>query len=545
MDQQTAHDRRWIGLAVLCLSLLVVSLDNTILSVAIPSLSEGLGATTSELQWIVDGYTLVFAGLLLTTGSLGDRYGRRSALSLGLVVFVFFSVLAAFATTPGQLIAARSLMGVGGALIMPATLSLLTNLFTDPRERARAIGIWAGVSGVGVAVGPMLGGWLIEHFSWGSVFLVNVPVVAIALPAGYFLLPNSRAERQSKLDPIGAVLSIVGLVALIGAIIEGPVKGWTSPVVLVAAAVGTVALAAFVAWELHTDEPMLDVKFFKNPRFSAANLAVTLAFFAMVGSMFIITQFMQFVLGYSPLEAGMRSVPLALMLVFVAPQSTRLVERVGTKVVVASGLAIVAIGLFVASTATPEMGWAGRILPAQILLGLGIALSMAPATESVMGSLPREKAGVGSAMNDTTRQIGGALGVAVIGSVFSMRYTPAITERLSALGMHAGAAVDAARDSIGGALAVAAGSGGDPDVIDTPAGEAIAAAARDAFAHSMGRGLAVAAVFALLGSIVALLFLPARAVDPSIAELVDEDGNELPRPAADDPGVEPALETVP
>jgi EmrB/QacA subfamily drug resistance transporter len=516
MDQQTMHDRRWIGLAVLCLSLLVVGLDNTILSVAIPSLSEDLGASTSQLQWIVDGYTLVFAGLLLTTGSLGDRFGRRSALSLGLVIFVVFSAASAFATTPGQLIATRSLMGVGGALIMPATLSLLTNLFTDPRERARAIGIWAGVSGVGVAIGPMLGGWLIEHFSWGSVFLINVPVVAIALPAGYFLLPNSKAANEPKLDPLGAVLSIVGLVALVWAIIEAPVKGWTSPEAVGAFVLGLVALAAFIAWEMHTDEPMLDVRFFQNPRFSAANVAVTLAFFAMVGSMFILTQFMQFVLGYSPMEAGTRSLPVALMLIVVAPQSSRLVERIGTKLVVAGGLAIVSAGLFVASTATPELGYIGRVLPAQLLLGLGIALAMAPATESIMGSLPREKAGVGSAMNDTTRQIGGALGVAIIGSVFSVRYAPAVTEGLAKLGITGGDALATAKDSIGGALGVAAAAGGDPKVIDTPAGEAIAAAARDAFAHSMGRGMVVAGAFALAGAIVALVFLPARAVEAPV-----------------------------
>jgi EmrB/QacA subfamily drug resistance transporter len=521
MDAQTAHDRRWIGLGVLCLSLLVVGLDNTILNVALPRLSDDLGATTSQLQWIIDGYTLVFAGLLLTTGSLGDRFGRRSALSLGLVIFVGGSIASAFAGSAGMLIATRSVMGVGGALIMPATLSLLTNLFHDPKERAKAIGVWAGVSGIGIAVGPMLGGWLLEHFSWGSVFLINVPVVAVALPAGYFLLPNSRAEDSPKLDPLGAVLSIVALVALVWAIIEAPAKGWTAPEVLAAFALGSVTMAVFIWWQATTEHPMLDVRFFKNPRFSAANLAITLTFFAMFGSMFVLTQFMQFVLGFTPLQAGVRSVPLALMLVLVAPQSTKLVERIGTKLVVAGGLATVAVGLAVASTATPELGY-GRVLPAQLLLGLGIALAMAPATESIMGSLPRAKAGVGSAMNDTTRQVGGALGVAIIGSVFSSQYAPGIASRLGGLGLPQ-RAVDVSSDSIGGAFAVAARAGGDPRTVDTAIGRQIADAAKDSFAHSMGRGLLVSAGIALAGALVALVFLPARAADHEAAAAVDGD----------------------
>jgi EmrB/QacA subfamily drug resistance transporter len=533
MDTEAVHERRWIALGVLCLSLLVVGLDNTILSVAIPKLSEELSASTSQIQWIVDGYTLVFAGLLLTTGSLGDRFGRRSALSIGLVIFVIFSALSAFATSPAFLIATRSAMGVGGALIMPATLSLLTNIFTDPKERARAIGVWAGVSGIGVAIGPMLGGWLLEHFSWGSVFLVNVPVVAIALPAGYFLLPNSRAEKSLKLDPVGAVLSIIGLVSLVFAIIEGPEKGWGSPLTLGAFAVGIVGMAAFIAWEMSTEEPMLDVRFFKNPRFSAANIAITLAFFAMVGSMFIVTQFMQFVLGYTPLQAGIRSLPMALMLMIVAPQSSKLVEKVGTKIVVAAGLFVVALGLATAATATIQAGYVGRVLPSQLLLGLGIALAMAPATESVMGSLPREKAGVGSAMNDTTRQVGGAVGVAVIGSVFSMRYGPAITSSFKDLGI-GGEALAHSKESIGSALAVAS-KGVELKALTPTQGAQIVDAAREAFTHSMGRGLFVGALFALAGSIVALVFLPARAVDPTLAadgDVVDLDGDDLGQVAA-------------
>ncbi len=518
MDVERAHDRRWVGLAVLCISLMVVSLDNTILNVALPRLSDDLHASTSQLQWILDGYTLVFAGLLLTAGSLGDRFGRRTALSSGLAIFVAGSIASAFATSSTALIVTRSIMGVGGALIMPATLSLLTNLFTDPRERARAIGVWAGVTGIGVALGPLLGGWLLGHFFWGSVFLINVPVVAVALPAGYFLLPNSKAENGPKLDLFGAALSIVGLVAFVWALIEAPAKGWASAPVVGAFVLAAVALAGFVWWQLRSRHPMLDVRFFQDRRFTAANVAITLTFFAMFGSMFLLTQFMQFVLGYTPLQAGVRSIPIAVMLMLGGPISARLAEGFGTKRVVASGLTLVAVGLVVAGTATPELGYFGRILPAQLFMGFGIGLAMAPATESIMGSLPREKAGVGSAMNDTTRQVGGALGVAIVGSIFSSGYAPGVTTRLAGLPLPA-QAVTATSDSIGGAFRVAALAGGKPNAVDTPIGHTIAGAARDAFAASMGRGFFAAAGIALLGALIALAFLPARAADASPSEL--------------------------
>ena len=529
MDAATTHERRWIGLMVLCLSLLVIGLDNTILNVALRSIADDLSATTSQLQWIVDGYTLVFAGLLLTSGSLGDRFGRRSALSAGLVIFAAGSIASVFATSAIHLILTRSVMGIGGSLIMPATLSLLTNMFTEPKERARAIGIWAGVSGIGIAVGPLLGGWLLEHFSWGSVFLINVPVVAIALPAGYYLLPNSKAEHSSRLDPVGAVLSVVGLVSLVWAIIEAPAKGWTAPDVLTAFAVAAVALSSFVWWQLNSDHPMLDVRIFENRRFTAASLAITMTFFAMFGSMFLLTQFMQYVLGYTPLEAGVRSIPVAAMLMIGGPMSARLVERFGTKHMVAAGLFVVGGGLAVASTATPELGYLARVLPSQLLLGLGISMAMAPATESIMGSLPRDKAGVGSAVNDTTRQIGGAMGVAIIGSIFAGAYRPAVESSLGPLAGTIGRAqggdqaLHAIRDSIGGAFGVAARAGGDPRLIDTEAGRQIATAAQDAFAHSMGRGMLVGAAFAVVGGLIALVFLPATAPE---VDAVDEETGE-------------------
>src|SRR4051794_5006319 len=302
----TPYPRRWAALAVLCLSLVTISLDNTILNVALPTLERELHAGASQLQWIVDAYMLVFAGLLLTAGALGDRFGRRRALTFGLATFGIGSLLAALAPGAGELIAARALMGVGGAFIMPSTLSILTVIF-PPAERGKAIGIWAGVAGIGIAIGPVAGGWLLEHFDWGAVFLVNLPVVVTALVAGRFLLPESSDPAAPALDPRGFALSTVGLISLVWAIIEAPSRGWTDAGILGAFGLAVVTLAAFVAWELRAPSPMLDVRLFRNPRFSASSVAISLAFFALFGVIFFLTQYMQGVLGYDALEAGIRT----------------------------------------------------------------------------------------------------------------------------------------------------------------------------------------------------------------------------------------------
>ncbi len=303
------HDRRWLILAVLCMSLLIIVMDNTILNVAIPSLITELGATNSQVQWIVDSYVLVFAGLLLTTGSLSDRYGRKGALQLGIVLFGIGSAAAALSTTANGLIFTRAFMGIGGALIMPATLSILINVFRDPRERARAIAVWAGVSGLGVAIGPITGGFLLEHFSWSSVFWVNIPIGATALVLGMFLVPTSRDPEQGKIDPLGALLSFVGLASVLFGIIEGPAKGWTDPLVIGGFVLGALAIGAFLVWEQRTTHPMLDLSVFKNPRFSAGSGTITIVFFALFGSLLLMTQYWQLVHGYTPLEAGVRLLP--------------------------------------------------------------------------------------------------------------------------------------------------------------------------------------------------------------------------------------------
>ena len=493
MDAATIHARRWWTLAVMCLSLMVIGVDNTILNVALPTLVRDLQATTSQLQWIVDAYTLVFAGLLLTAGSLGDRFGRRRGLRIGLLIFGAGSVASALVDSPNHLVATRALMGIGGALIMPATLSIISNVFTVPAERARAIAVWAGFSAMGIALGPLSGGWLLEHFWWGSVFMVNIPIVALALLGGRLFVPESKDPSRRGLDPVGAVLSIVGLVVLVWAIIEAPGRGWTESGTLGAFAVAAVLLGAFVAWELHSDHPMLDVHVFANPRFTAASTAVTLVFFALFGSMFLQTQYLQFVLGYSALDAGIRVTPIAPVLMVAAPLSARLVERVGTKIVVAVGLAIVAVALLILSFATATSGF-GPVLASMLVMGVGMGMTMAPATESIMGSLPRAKAGVGSAVNDTTRQVGGALGVAILGSLLASAYRSSLGSGVPEM----------ARASVGGALDVARGIGGEQ-------GAALASAAKAAYVDGMGVGVSVAAAVALLGSLVALAFLPSHA----------------------------------
>ncbi len=517
--RDAVYDRRWITLGVLCLSLLIIVMDNTILNVAIPSLVDELGATNTQLQWIIDAYTLVFAGLLLTTGSLGDRFGRKQALRIGILVFGFGSVLSALATSPTQLIATRGLMGVGGALIMPSTLSILTDVFRDPRERARAIAVWAGFSGLAIAIGPITGGLLLAHFSWSSVFWVNIPIGIAAIVLGHFFVPESKDPNAARIDIPGALLSIFGLGALLFGIIEGPSAGWSAPEVVAGFVIGSVLLTGFIVWERTTPTPMLDLSFFKNPRFSAANSAITLTFFALFGSMFLLTQYWQFVHGYTPLQAGVRMLPFAATMMITAPLSARFVERLGTKAIVTAGLLIVACALLGMSFIKADTAYL-TVIVIYCFMAMGMGLVMAPATESVMGSLPREKAGVGSAVNDTTRQVGGALGVAVIGSVVASVYSAQITDAAPAAGL-TGAALDTAKGSLGGALQTASDLG-------DKAGPFVAEA-KDAFVAALSSGLRIGAVVILAAAVIAYLFLPAhaRAAQPEplpAADLPPEDG---------------------
>lgn len=500
MNPEQIHQRRWLTLVVLSLSLVIIGLDNTILNIALPTLVRELGASASELQWIVDSYVLVFAGLLLAMGALGDRFGRKLALASGLVIFGVASVFASYADSAAALIIARSFMGVGGALIMPATLSIITNIFTG-KERGRAIAIWAAVAGLGIVIGPTLGGWLLEQFWWGSVFLINIFVAAVAIGLGFFLVPESKDPNATPLDPIGAALSIAGLVSLVYAIIEAPAKGWTDPVVLGAFGLSVALLGVFLWWERRTPHPMLRLEFFNNPRFSAASGAIALVFFAMFGTVFLLTQYLQFVLGFTPLEAGIRILPIATM-VIAAPISARLVERLGTKIVVSTGLTVTALAMAALALIDVESGYA-HVAWSMAAIGVGMGLTMAPATESIMGSLPLAKAGVGSAMNDTTRQVGGAMGVAILGSILAASYGANIESTLEGLPPEAAAI---AGDSIGGALGVA------PRLGD--AGRGLIDAAQAAFIGGMSAAIWVAAGVVLAGAVISVRFLPARAAGP-------------------------------
>ncbi|MBM7079839.1 MFS transporter [Micromonospora humida] len=498
--ENTGHPRRWAILGVLVVSLLVVVLDNTILNVALRTLADpvhGLGASQGELEWAINSYTLVFAGLLFTFGILGDRAGRRRFLLIGLVLFGLSSLLSAYAQSPGQLIAARALMGVGGAAIMPVTLSIISNVF-DPRERGRAIGVWAGAVGLAVAIGPILGGTLLEHFWWGSVFLINVPVVALGVLLVALLVPESRDPRPGRVDILGVLLSVIGLVALTYGIIDGGEHGFGRPLVWAAILGGVAVLAWFVEHERRSDHPSLDVRLFRVPRFAAPVAIVGLVFFAAMGVMFFSSFYMQLVRGYSPLETGLFFLPFAVAQLVFAPRSAAMVRRYGGRAVATVGLVLTAVALAAFAfidAATPI--WV--VLVAFFLQGVGMANIMPPATESIMSALPREKAGVGSAVSNTVRQIAGALGVAVLGSVLSAVYRQDIATVADAL---PAPAREAATESVSGAYAAAAQLG--------PAAPRLIAAANDAFVSAMHWAAAISAVVAALGIIVVLRWMPGR-----------------------------------
>ncbi len=499
-DPAVPDPRRWWTLVVLCFSLLVIALDNTILNVALPTLQRDLDASASDLQWIVDSYMLVFAAVLLTAGALGDRFGRKKALTFGLAVFGLGSGLSALADSSEMLIATRALMGVGGAFIMPSTLSILTAVF-PANERAKAIGIWAAVSGLGIVIGPVTGGWLVEHGDWSLVFLVNLPFVAAALLSGRWLVPESlrpgeAAPRRGWLRALEPRARRAGLGRHRGA---GPrLDRRRDP--RARSSVAAVAIAAFIAWELRVRQPMLDVRLFRNRRFSAASGAIALAFFALFGTIFFLTQYLQSVLGYGAFDSGLRVMPVAAGLILGGPLSAKLSERIGTKRVVGAGLAFVAVGLTMLSGAEVDSGY-GLVAAVLLVLGLGMGLIMAPATESVMGSLPLAKASVGSAVNDATRTMGGALGVAVLGSLLSSGYRAGmdgVTQGLPS------AAAEMANQSLAGGLAVAQRIGGGT-------GGRVSDAAQQAFVDGMQTAALAGAAIAALGAVITLVALPARA----------------------------------
>ncbi|MBY8344546.1 MFS transporter [Streptomyces spinosirectus] len=507
---EEVHRRRWAILGVLMLSLLIVVLDNSILNVAIKTISTpapvGLGATQSELEWAINAYTLVFAGLLFTAGLIGDRVGRKKVLLGGLVVFGVGSALAAESGSPTQLIAYRALMALGAAFVMPATLAVLMNVF-EREEQPKAIGMWAGGVGLAIAIGPITGGLLLDHFWWGSVFLVNVPIVILALVLMVWLVPDSRDPRPGRLDPVGVVLSVIGLVLLVYGIIKGgELADFTDAKVLATIVAGLVVLAAFVVYEKRSDHPSLDVTYFKNKVFSAAMAAIALVFFALMGVTFFSVFYMQSVRGYSPLQTGALMLPLAAAQLIFAPRARLLVDRFGNKVTTGGGLLLLAAMLAAFAGFEKDTPiWLLEII--FFLMGTGMAHVMTPTSVVIMQALPREKAGSASALSNTFRQVGGALGIAILGSVLSTAYRSGIEDKL---GLLPAGLRDTAGESIEATLGVAAKLG--------PRGNGLITPADDAFLHAMHVTALCGTGVALIGALVVFLFLPGKPAAPQKGE---------------------------
>jgi EmrB/QacA subfamily drug resistance transporter len=496
--------RRPLILVSLLLAAFVINLDITIVNVALPTLVRELHASNSQLEWVVDAYNLVFAALLLAAGSLGDRLGRKGFLLAGLVVFAAASIAGGLTDTAGELIVARCFMGFGAAMIFPTTLSLISNVFTERAERARAIGLWGATAGIAIALGPIVGGWLLEQFSWTSIFFAMAPVAAVAAALVAFSMPTSRDPSAHKTDGPGLVLSSAAVALLTYTLIEAPSYGWSSGRSLAGYAIAAVLFAAFIVRERTVTEPMLDVSLFRNLRFTAASGSVTVAFFGIAGFSFLITQYFQFFKGYRPLSTGVHLLPVAFAVGLMSVLGTQLAVRFGTKQVVTAGLVSLA-GFFLwvstAGTGTSYLEIVGQML----LGGSGVGLVSAPATEAIMGVVPRAKAGVGSAVNDATRLLGSTLGVAVIGSVYASLYNNRLTSRLPA--ELPAPLARTAHDSVGRALELAnrANLNGHPALA-----KAVHAAASNAFFHGFGAACLVAAGVSAVAAIATLLLLPAH-----------------------------------
>lgn len=507
-EPESVYQRRWWILAVLCLSLLIVMVGNTALNVALPILSEELKATNSQLQWLVDSYSIVFAGFLFMAGALGDRFGRKGILQLGLALFAGATLFAGFgANSANELIAARAVMGLAGAMIMPATLSILTNVFPN-NERAKAIALWAGISGAGTAIGPLLTGFVLEHYSWHSAFLVSLPLIVIALISGAILIPKSSDPNHTKIDIPGSVLSVVGLVAIVYAIIEAPHNGWLSFDTLSIFGLGAAAMGLFVWWELKTKHPMLDVRLFKIKAFGVSALVLTLVFFALMGMFFNMSQLTQLVWGYSPLEAALKMLPMSAAIVVSSIMSPKLVQKFGKRKVVGSGMLIVALGVLLLSTLGIDVNY-GMFVLAMCTAAFGMGIAMSPTTDLMMSAVPRSRAGMGSATNDTTRELGGSLGVAILGSLLAAQYSEKIIPAVSQLPQQAQVV---AESSLAGALRVA-------QMLPPQIGGALSNAAKTAWLDGYSHSLIVGAIVIAASATIAFKWLPNQS-EESVDEIV-------------------------
>ena len=520
--------RRRLILPALLIASFAINLDTTIVNVALPTLVRELHASNSQLQWIVDAYNLVFAALLLSAGSLSDRLGRKGMLLSGLAVFGLASAAGGLTTSTDALIAARCVMGLGAAMVFPATLSLISNIFVERGERARAIGLWGATGGMAIALGPIVGGWLLERFDWTSIFFAMTPVAALAALLVAIAVPTSRDPGAPALDRPGFGLSAAAMGLLIFTIIEAPEHGWGSARTLVGFAAAALLLGAFIAWERRTSSPMLDVRLFANPRFTAASGSVTVAFFSLFGFIFLMTQYFQFIKGYDPLSAGVHLLPVATSVGVASVLGTKLAVRFGTKLIVALGLVMVA-AFYVWVAATAAVGTPYSLIAVQMVLyGVGMGFTSAPATEAIMGAVPRAKAGVGSAVNDATRLLGGTLGVAVIGSVYASLFASRLVATLP--GRLPAGLVHSARASVGSALTVA-----ERLSASAPAAAlAVKNAATHSFLHGLSAGCVVAAAVAAAGAVMAAWLLPAQPISA-------EDADAVPAPEARAPLATPAL----
>lgn len=502
----------------MCLSLVLVVMAVSSLNVATPSMQQALGATSTQLHWMIDAYAIVFAGLLLPAGALGDRYGRKGALLVGLAVFAGGLAVAGFADAPGQVIIGRGIMGAGSALVMPATLSMLTAIF-PPEERTKAIAMWSGFAGAGAAIGPILSGALLEEFWWGSTVLVNLPIVLVAALVIAALAPRSRDSQATPLDPIGAALSVGGMVGLLYGIIESAEKGWTDPLVLGAFAVAVVFLTGFVQWERRAEHPMLPMGLFADRRFSVGSGVIMLGFFCAFGVFFLSTLYMQYVLGYSTLATGLATLPWAAAMIVSAPRSAGLAERYGIGRVIATGFAMVAVSFTILTQLHVDSPYA-VLGVAFALQGLGMGAAFAPATGAIMSAVPLDKAGVGSAVNDTTRELGAALGIAVLGTVIGSAYRASIDLSSSVASGLSPADREVAEESIGGAVGVARDLPGD-------AGANVLVQAQEAFVDAFRVTNALSIAVTVAAAAMVLVALRRRPGDEDETLLVSDADLEL------------------
>ncbi|MCE7080729.1 MFS transporter [Streptomyces sp. ST2-7A] len=498
------YRRRWRVLTAMCTSLLTVMLANGSLNLALPSLSTDLGLTTLQQTWVIDLYSLTFAALLFTAATVGDRYGRRIVMQAGLVVFVASSAYAALAVDSGAgLILARGLMGLGAAMVMPTTLSIINNVF--PRhERPRAIAVWTGIAGVGTAFGSVLSGMLLERYDWRSVFVVGGLLAVGALVANQILAPESRDERRTPVDWWGGVLSTIGILGLVYAIIEGPSHGFTDPGVLVGAVAAVLGLGLFAWWQTRTDHPMLDLKLFRNPVFGVSSLTCAIAFFALFGAFYALAQLFQLILGYGPLKASLVTLPIMLPMMILAPLVPNIVRAWGPRAVISVGLTVMAVGFLLGSGWEADVTYWGVLLPILVVI-VGMALAMPPATELLMSSVPRNRSGMGSAMNDTTRELGGALGIAILGSLLASGYASGIADAVRDLPAELRGL---AEDSFAVALHAVV-----PAVAESAGEEAAAgylATFEAAWMNGLTQAMLVSSILAFVAAAVAFAFMPGR-----------------------------------